>query len=241
MSRRLPRNHIPMAKKQGKRLGALTKKVDKTKKYTVADAVALLTEISNAKFDESVELHFRLGIDPKKGDQQLRGTVSLPHGTGKEVRIAAFVPESKIAEAKAAGAVLAGDEELVGDIAKSQKTDFDVAVATPDMMPKIGKIAKILGTRGLMPNPKNDTVTPDPVKAIEELKKGKVAFKNDSTANLHLAVGKVSFGNEKLAENIESAVEAVKKAKPSGSKGTYLKAIHLTTTMGPSVAVHIGA
>ena len=167
----------------------------------------------------------------------MRGTVTLPHGTGKSVRVAVFASESLQAVAKEAGADLVGGEDLIADIKKSEKTDFDVAVATPDMMAKMGPIAKILGTRGLMPNPKNDTVTNDVKRIITELKKGKVTFKNDDTANLHLAVGKVSFGKDKLAENVIALLDAVQKIKPRTAKGTYMKTIALTTTMGPSVRI----
>ncbi len=221
----------------GKRISSIKKKVDATKQYALDQAITLLCELSNTKFDESLEAHFRLGIDPKKGDQLVRGTVSLPHGTGKTVRVAAFVSENKVDEAKKAGADIAGAEDLVADIKKSQKTDFDVALATPDMMSKLAPIAKTLGTRGLMPNPKNDTVTTDVTKTITELKKGKVAYKNDDTANLHLAVGKVSFGPEKLIENVETVLESLKRSKPSGTKGLFIKSLYLTTSMGPSVQI----
>ena len=231
----LPRNIFTMSK----RTQALAAKVDKTRSYTMSEAISVLTEIASTNFDESLEMHFRLGIDPKKGDQLVRGTVSLPNGTGKNVRVAAFVPESKVKEAKDAGADIAGAQDLIDDIKKSQKTNFDVAIATPEMMAKIGPIAKTLGTRGLMPNPKSDTVTTDPAATIAELKKGKVAFKNDDTANLHLAVGKVSFGAEKLQENVEAVMEMIKKSKPSSAKGIFIKALHLTTTMGPSVKVTV--
>ncbi|MEK7648049.1 MAG: 50S ribosomal protein L1 [Patescibacteria group bacterium] len=221
----------------GKRTVAALAQIDQSRTYGVSEAVELLTKLASAKFDESLEVHLRLGIDPKKGDQLVRGTVTLPHGTGKTVRVAVFASESLQAVAKEAGADLVGGEDLIADIKKSEKTDFDVAVATPDMMPKMGPIAKILGTRGLMPNPKNDTVTNDVKRIITELKKGKVTFKNDDTANLHLAVGKVSFGKDKLAENVIALLDAVQKIKPRTAKGTYMKTIALTTTMGPSIRV----
>ncbi len=222
----------------GKRHRALQAQVKKDRTYSIAEGIDLLMSMSNAKFDESVEIHFRLGIDPKKTEQQVRGTATLPHGTGKTTRVVCFVPENKIKDAQAAGADIAGAEELIEDIKKSQKTDFDVAVAVPEMMPKLAPIAKTLGTRGLMPNPKNDTVTPDFAKAIEELKKGKVAFKNDDTANIHLGVGKISFGKDKLGENITTIIEAISKSKPAKAKGTFIKKVTLSSTMGPGVIIN---
>ena len=195
--------------------------------------------LSKTKFDASVEVHFRLGIDPKKGDQQIRTAVSLPHGTGKSVRVAAFVSPEKEKEAKAAGADLIGNEDLIAEIKKTEKTDFEVAVAEPAMMKNLAQIAKILGTRGLMPSPKNETVTPNPAKAIKELKKGKVSFKNDDTANIHVAIGKVSFSDEQLTDNYTAILDAIKKLKPAKSKGVFLKNITITTSMGPGVRVEI--
>lgn len=212
-------------------------KIEEGKQYDLAEAITLAKETSTVKFDASIELHARLGIDPKKGEQQVRSTVVMPHGTGSDKKIAAFVPDAKEAEAKEAGADVIGGEMLVEEIAKTKKVDFDVAVATPDMMAKIAKIAKILGPRGLMPNPKTDTVGPDITKMITELKKGKVAFKNDNTANMHVVVGKVSQDTQALTENAEALIEAIKKAKPSASKGIYLKSLYLTTSMGPSIPV----
>lgn len=221
-----------------KRIAELRKKVDRKKVYDLAEGVAFLLTLATAKFDESVEVHARVSIDPKKGDQQIRSTVSLPHGTGKVTRVAVFVAgEAQAAAAKEAGADIVGGQELIDEIKKSEKTDFDVAVATPDMMPKMGPIAKTLGTRGLMPNPKNDTVTTDVKRIVSELKKGKVTFKNDDTSNIHLAIGKVSFGAEKIAENLRIFLEALLKAKPRTSKGTYIKTLTLTTTMGPAVRI----
>ena len=208
---------------------------DKSKAYTVEEAIDLTKKLSKTKFDASVELHIRLGIDPKKGDQQVRSAVSLPHGTGKTVRVAAFVAPDKEKEAKDAGADVVGGEELVNQIKTTEKTDFDVAVAEPAMMRFLGQIGKILGTRGLMPSPKNDTVTPNPIKAVEELKKGKVSFKNDDTGNIHVIIGKVSFENKKLEENFNTLINAVKKAKPTSSKGVYLKNISITSSMGPGI------
>lgn len=214
---------------------------DKMKVYSIEEAIALTKKLSKTKFDASVEVHFRLGIDPRKGDQQVRSAVSLPHGTGKTVRVAAFVSSDKEKEAKAAGADLVGSEDLIAEIKKTEKTDFDVAVAEPVIMKNLAQIAKILGTRGLMPSPKNETVTSNPVKAIEELKKGKVSFKNDDTANIHVVIGKVSFDNEKLIENYQTLFDAIKKAKPSSSKGTYIKNISISSSMGPGIKVQINA
>jgi large subunit ribosomal protein L1 len=210
---------------------------DRSKSYLPVEAIDLVKKFAKTKFDSSVEVHFRLGIDTKKGDQQIRSAISLPHGTGKTVKIAAFVLPENEAKAKAAGADIVGGEDLIAEIKKTEKTDFAVAVAEPALMKNLGSIAKILGTRGLMPSPKNETVTVDPAKTIAELKKGKISFKNDDTANVHVAIGKVSFDAEKLVENFEAVVSAIKKAKPSGSKGTYLKSITLCSTMGPGIKV----
>ena len=215
----------------------LSKQIDKDKLYNAEEAIGLLKKLSNVKFDESVEVHVRTGIDPKKGDQIIRGSVSLPHGSGKTVKIAVFTENEK--EAKDAGADIVGGEDLIADIKKTEKTDFDIAIATPDMMPKIAQIAKVLGTRGLMPSPKNDTVTPNVKKAIEELKKGKVAFKNDETSNVHVIIGKISFDEKKLVENYNSFYTALKKAKPASTKGEYIKTITITSTMGPGIKLEI--
>jgi large subunit ribosomal protein L1 len=223
--------------KQSKRIKEMDAKIDKNKVYSLEEAVKLVEETSTVKFDASVEVHVNLGIDPKKGDQIIRSTVTLPHGNGKEKKIAAFT--SKIAEAKKAGASIAGDDDLIAKIKKTGKCDFDVAVATPDMMPKIAQIAKILGQKGLMPNPKSGTIGPNITKMIEELKKGKETFKNDDSGNVHLAVGKVSFGEAKLTENISNFIEIIKKIKPSGVKGTYIKGISISSSMGPGIKISI--
>ncbi|MCK4553866.1 50S ribosomal protein L1 [Candidatus Parcubacteria bacterium] len=212
---------------------------DKTKSYSIKDAIELTKKFSKTKFDASVEAHFRLGIDPKKGDQQVRSAVALPHGTGKTIKVAAFITPEKEKEVKKAGADYVGGEDLIAEIKKTEKTDFQVAVAEPAMMKNLSKIAKILGTRGLMPSPKNDTVTPDPAKAVAELKKGKVSFKNDDTGNIHIAIGKVSFDSKKLLENYQTLLEAIKKAKPASSKGTYIQNISISSSMGPGVKVII--
>lgn len=220
-----------------KRFNGLQKLVDPKKSYPLAEAVELVKKTAGTKFDATIELHVRLGIDPKKGDQQVRGTIALPHGTGKSKRIAAFVTGEKAKEATEAGADLVGAEELIDQIAKTGKIDFDVAVATPDMMPKMAKAAKILGPKGLMPNPKTETVSANVKKMIEDLKKGKVAFKNDDTANLHIAVGKASFDAQKISENVAAALDTIQRAKPAASKGTYLMNVTLTSSMGPGVKV----
>lgn len=212
---------------------------DKSKAYPIVEAIELAKKLKKEKFDSSLEVHFRLGIDTKKGEQQVRSAVSLPHGTGKTVKVAAFVTPANEKEAKAAGADLVGGDELIAEIKKTEKTDFEVAVAEPAMMKNLAQIAKILGTRGLMPSPKNETVTPNPAKAIAELKKGKVSFKNDDTGNVHVAIGKISFETQKLTDNYSTILEAIKKAKPQTSKGIYLKNITINTTMGPGVKVNI--
>jgi len=222
---------------RSKRYKELKASFDNKKGYSTEEAVGLVLKTSTTKFDASIEVHFRLGIDPKKGDQMVRGTVALPHGTGKTKKVAAFVPANKEAEAKEAGAELVGGEELIAEIAKTGKIDFDIAVATPDMMPKLAKVAKILGPKGLMPSPKNETVTPNIKKAIEELRRGRVAFKNDDTANVHMIIGKASFPKEKLLENLTALMEAIRRAKPATSKGTYLRSVTLTSTMGPGVKI----
>ncbi len=212
---------------------------DKLKAYSIEEAITLTKKLSKTKFDASVEVHFRLGIDARKGDQQIRTAVSLPHGTGKTIKVAAFVSPGKEKEVKEAGADLVGGEDLVAEIKKTEKTDFQVAVAEPAMMKFLGQIAKILGTRGLMPSPKNETVTPDPAKAVKELKKGKVSFKNDDTGNIHVIIGKISFDDNKLKENYETILAAIKKAKPTSSKGVYLENISISSSMGPGVKVII--
>ncbi len=208
---------------------------DVNKAYSITEAVELTKKLSKTKFDASLEVHFRLGIDTKKGEQQVRLAVSLPHGTGKTVKVAAFVTPAKEAEVRQAGADFVGGEELINEIKKTEKTDFQVAVAEPAMMKNLAAIAKILGTRGLMPSPKNETVTPNPAKAVLELKKGKISLKNDDTGNVHVAIGKVSFETEKLVKNFETLLEAIRKAKPATSKGIYIKKVYVSSTMGPGI------
>jgi len=209
------------------------------KLHTVEEAVKLTKELSKTKFDSSIEVHLRLGIDTRKGDQQIRGAVSLPHGTGKSVKVAAFVSAEKEEACKKAGADLVGSEDLIEEIKRTEKTDFQVAVTEPAMMKNLAKIAKILGTRGLMPSPKNETVTPTPEKAVEELKKGKVSYKNDDTGNVHVSIGKTSFDDAKIIENFETLLDAIRKAKPASSKGIYIKNASMSSTMGPGIKIAV--
>lgn len=212
---------------------------DKNKAYPIKEALEIVRKISKTKFDPSLEVHFRLGINPKKGDQQIRAAVSLPHGTGKEIKVAAFVLPENEAKAKAAGADIVGGEDLINEIKTKEKTDFDVAVAEPAIMKDLAKIAKILGTRGLMPSPKNETVNDKPAEIITELKKGKVSFKNDDTANIHLIFGKLSFSDEKLIDNYQAILNAIKKNKPVAAKGVYIKNISICSSMSKSVKLSI--
>lgn len=214
-------------------------KVDTTKTYSIDDAITLVKATSAVKFDASVELHARLGIDPKKGDQQIRSTVTLPHGTGKTKTVAAFVGANDEKTAKDAGADFVYGEEDIKKIKDTGKIDFDIAVATPEMMPKLAVAAKILGPKGLMPSPKTDTVGPNVKKMVEDLKKGKAAFKNDDGANIHQIVGRVSFDDKALKENIVAFLDALKKARPQSVKGAYMKGVYLTSSMGPSVKMTI--
>ena len=215
----------------------LKTQVDKTKVYSLEEAIKLVKETSNVKFDASVELHVRLGVDPKKGDQQVRSTVTLPHGTGKTKTIAAFVGPNDEKAAKDAGADFVYNEEDIAKIKTTGKVDFEIAVATPEMMPKLAIAAKVLGPKGLMPNPKTETVGPNVAKIIDGLKKGKAAFKNDDGSNIHQIVGKVSFEDAKLKENIEAFMEVIKKVRPQTAKGVYIKSLYLASSMGPSVRV----
>lgn len=224
----------------GKRFTEAKTKVDKNKLYSISEASALVKELATAKFDETVELHIRTGIDPKKGDQQIRGTVILPHGTGKTQRVAAFVDSANEKAAKDAGADIIGTEETIDQIVKTGKIDFDVAVAVPSMMPKLAKAAKVLGPRGLMPNPKTDTVSPNVAKMIEEQKGGKTAFKNDNTANVHAIVGKASFDAAKLEENLNVMIDAIRKMRPASAKGIFMKSAFIASSMGPAIQLNLG-
>ncbi|MBU0981167.1 50S ribosomal protein L1 [Patescibacteria group bacterium] len=224
--------------KHGKKYRAASEKLDALKLYPLSEAIKLALETSTTKFDSSVEIHMHLGIDPKQAEQQIRTTVSLPHGTGKTVRVVAFVSDDKVKTCKDAGAIEAGSAELIAKIEKGWM-DFDVAVATPEMMKELGKIARTLGQAGKMPNPKAGTVTPDPAAAVADVMKGQVEFRNDKLANLHNVVGKVSFGEQKLLENVKAYLLAVMEKKPSTMKGSYVKSITLATTMGPGIKVDV--
>lgn len=218
-------------------MNALRAKVDTSKVYSLDEAVKLIGETSGVKFDATVEVHANLGIDTKKTEQQVRATVVLPHGTGKTKTIAAFVSPEKEKEAKEAGADFVYGEEEIKKIKDTGKIPFEIAITTPDMMPKLASVAKVLGPKGLMPNPKSDTVGPNIKKMIDELKKGKITFKNDDTGNIHQAVGKISFGPERLKENVTVLLEALKKAKPATSKGTFLKNVTVCSSMGPAIKI----
>ena len=223
--------------KQSKRFKSFKEKVDPLKHYPVEEAVEILKTGPKAKFDESVEMSFRLGVDPKHADQMVRGTVALPHGTGKSVRIAVFAVGEKAMEAKAAGADVVGAEDL-GEKIKGGWFDFDVAVATPDMMKVVGQLGKVLGPKGLMPNPKAGTVTMDVTKAVKELKGGRIEFRVDKQSNLAASVGKLSFDKKNITENIRTFADAIVRAKPATAKGTYILAVTLSSTMGPGLKLN---
>ena len=223
--------------KKGKRYLECEKLVDKSKNYDAKEALEVLCKMPKPKFDETVELHVKLGVDGKQADQQVRGTVVLPNGTGKTQRVLVFAKGDKAKEAEAAGADFVGAEELVPKIQNENWFEYDVIVATPDMMGVIGRLGKVLGPKGLMPNPKSGTVTMDVTKAINEIKSGKVEYRLDKTNIIHLGFGKVSFGAEKLLENYQTVMEAIEKAKPAAAKGQYIKSIAVATSMGPSVYV----
>jgi large subunit ribosomal protein L1 len=224
----------------GKRMRAALAAIDRSKLYPVAEAVKVIKGTAKAKFDETIELALNLGVDPRHADQMVRGTVVLPHGTGKTVRVAVFAKGDKAEEARAAGADIVGDQDLAERIQAGQ-LDFDRCIATPDMMPVVGRLGKILGPRGLMPNPKLGTVTPNVREAIEAAKGGQVQFRVEKAGIVHAGVGKASFAEERLIENVKAFVDAVNKAKPSGAKGTYLKKAALSSTMGPGVKLEIGS
>ncbi len=224
--------------KMGKNYIESAKLVDKNALYTPAESMELAIKTSKAKFDETIEVHVRLGVDPRHADQQVRGAVVLPHGTGKTVRVLVFAKGEKAKEAEAAGADFVGAEELVDKIQKENWFDFDVVVATPDMMGVVGRLGRVLGPKGLMPNPKSGTVTFDVAKALNDIKAGKVEYRVDKTAIVHVGIGKKSFGTEKLQDNFHTLMEAIVKAKPAAAKGQYIKSVTVASTMGPGVKVN---
>ncbi|GGP80428.1 MULTISPECIES: 50S ribosomal protein L1 [Streptomyces] len=222
--------------KRSKTLRAADAKIDREKLYAPLEAVRLAKETSSTKFDSTVEIAFRLGVDPRKADQMVRGTVNLPHGTGKTARVLVFATGDRAAAAEAAGADIVGDDELINEIAKGNRlNEFDAVVATPDLMGKVGRLGRVLGPRGLMPNPKTGTVTMDVAKAVTEIKGGKIEFRVDKHSNLHFIIGKVSFSDDQLVENYGAALDEILRLKPSAAKGRYLKKAALSTTMGPGI------
>jgi large subunit ribosomal protein L1 len=225
---------------KGKRLRAAEAKIDRSKAYTLAEAVALIKQGASAKFDETVEVALNLGVDPRHADQMVRGTVDLPHGTGKSVRVAVFAKGDKAAEAKAAGADVVGAEDLAQAI-QGGEINFDRCIATPDMMPVVGRLGRVLGPRGLMPNPKLGTVTPNVGQAVKAAKAGQVQFRVEKAGIVQGGVGKVSFDQALLVDNIKAFVDAVNRAKPTGAKGTYMKRVSISSTMGPGVHVEVAS
>ena len=224
--------------KHGKKYNASKALIENTKQYDPQEGIETVLSTAKAKFDETIEVSMRLGVDSRHADQQVRGAVVLPHGTGKVVRVLVFAKGDKAKEAMEAGADYVGDEETVNKIKNENWFEFDVCVATPDMMGVVGRIGRILGPKGLMPNPKSGTVTPDVTKAIKDIKAGKVEYRVDKTNIIHCPVGKASFGAEKLFENLETLVDAVNKAKPASAKGTYMKSLVISSTMGPGVKLN---
>ena len=224
--------------KRGKKYVEAAKQVDRTVLYDKADAIALVKKCATAKFDETIEAHIRTGCDGRHADQQIRGAVVLPHGTGKKVRILVFAKDAKAEEAKAAGADYVGAEELIPKIQNENWFEFDVVVATPDMMGVVGRLGRVLGPKGLMPNPKAGTVTMDVTKAINEIKAGKIEYILDKTNIIHVPIGKASFTEEQLADNFQTLIDAINKAKPAAVKGQYLRSVTLTSTMGPGVKLN---
>jgi large subunit ribosomal protein L1 len=224
--------------KTGKRYNDLSKLVDRATIYDPSEAVRLVQETGKAKFDETVELHVRLGVDSRHADQQVRGAVVLPHGTGRTKRVLVIAKGPKADEAKEAGADYVGDDDMIDKIQKENWFDFDVLIATPDMMGKLGRLGKVLGPKGLMPNPKSGTVTMDITKAVNDVKAGKIEYRLDKSNIIHCPIGKVSFGQEKLEENLKVIMEAIIKAKPSAAKGQYIKSCSIASTMGPGIKVN---
>jgi len=226
--------------KHGKKYREALKRFDSETAYAPDEAIGLVKSFAPAKFDETVEAAFRLGIDPRKADQLVRGTVALPHGTGKEVRVAVFAEGDKAREAEAAGADVVGGKELVEEIQQGRALDFDIAIATPDMVSQVGKLGRVLGPRGLMPNPKAGTVTVDVEKAVREFKGGKIEYRNDRYGNVHAPIGKVSFDEQQLLENLAALVAEILRARPASAKGRYVRNLSLSSTMGPGIKVDTG-
>ncbi|QDX92131.1 50S ribosomal protein L1 [Brevibacterium sp. JNUCC-42] len=224
--------------KHGKKYLEATKQIDKTKVYAVSEAIELVKNVASAKFDETVEAAFRLGVDPKRADQQIRGAVVLPHGTGKVQRVLVFARGEKAKEAEAAGADYVGDADMLAKI-QGGWFEFDVIVATPDMMGEVGKLGRVLGPKGLMPNPKTGTVTFDVTKAVNEIKAGKIEYRVEKGGIIHAPIGKVSFDAEKLTENLAALTDALNRAKPAAAKGIYMKGVSISSTMGPGVRVDV--
>ncbi len=224
--------------KRGKRYIDSAKQIDSSTLYDVAEAVDLVKSTANAKFDEAIDISVRLGVDPRHADQQVRGAIVLPHGTGKNVRVLVFAKGDKAEEAKAAGADYVGDDELIKKIQTENWFDFDICVATPDMMGVVGRIARVLGPKGLMPNPKSGTVTMDITKAINDIKAGKVEYRVDKTSIVHVSVARASFDSVKIIENLKTLMEAIIKAKPAAAKGTYVKSVVISSTMGPGIKIN---
>ena len=225
--------------KTGKRYSEAAKLIEKTKTYDLEEAVALVKKTASAKFDETIEAHFRLGVDGRHADQQVRGAVVLPHGTGKTVKVLVFAKGNKVDEALAAGADYAGGDELVPKILNEGWVDFDVVVATPDMMGVVGRLGRVLGPKGLMPNPKAGTVTMDVTKAINDIKAGKIEYRLDKSNIIHVPIGKASFTEEQLTDNFQTLIDAVVKAKPAAAKGQYIKSLVVASTMGPGVKLNV--
>ena len=225
--------------KKGKRYAEAAKLVDRAVAYDVADAVSIVKKSASAKFDETVECHIRLGVDGRHADQQVRGAVVLPHGTGKTVRVLVFAKGTKVDEAQSAGADFVGGEELIPKIQNEGWLDFDVVVATPDMMGVVGRLGRVLGPKGLMPNPKAGTVTMDVTKAIADIKAGKIEYRLDKANIIHVPIGKASFSEEQLADNFQTLIDAINKAKPSAAKGQYLRSVTIASTMGPGVKLNV--
>ena len=221
----------------GKRYAEASKLVDRTKSYEAKEALELIEKMPKAKFDETIELHVRLGVDPRHADQQVRGAVVLPHGTGRSVKVLVFAKGEKAKEAEAAGADFVGDSDMINKIQQGWM-EFDVVVATPDMMGVVGRLGRVLGPKGLMPNPKAGTVTMDVTKAIQEIKAGKIEYRLDKTNIVHVPIGKASFSEEQLADNFQTLIEAINKAKPAAVKGQYLKSVTIAPTMGPGVKLN---